>query len=295
MAYLAKLYDPLKTLSKQVATSRRSLASAERAFALLDQAPDVPERPDARALAGRRAPSNSDGVWFAYDGARPVLRRRLVRVPAGHRVGIAGRTGAGKTTLVNLLTRFYDPTDGRVLLDGVDLRDYRAGGPAQPVRDRAAGAGAVLDDIAREHRLRRGPSASRERSRRRRRRPTPTTSSRGCPTATTRWSASAACALSGGERQRISLARAFLKDAPILILDEPTSSVDMKTEARDHGCDGAADGGPHDVHHRPPPQHAGGVRHAPAGGGRPGERGRAATTTPDDCPDHARRRGVAIA
>jgi ATP-binding cassette subfamily B protein len=230
MGYLAELYSPMSTISRQVASLQSGFASAERAFSLLDQAPDVTERPDARPL--RRADGGVEfrGVSFSYDGSAPVLEDVSFAVGPGERVGISGRTGAGKTTLASLLTRFYDPTAGAILLDGVDLRDYRLadlrnqfaivlqepvlfstsigenivyGRPEADAEEMVAAAQAA--DI---HRFIESLPEGYE---------TPV-GERGMT-------------LSGGERQRISLARAFLKDAPILILDEPTSSVDLKTEA----------------------------------------------------------------
>jgi ATP-binding cassette, subfamily B, bacterial len=230
MGYLAELYSPMSTISRQVASLQSGFASAERAFSLLDQAPDVAERPDARPL--RRAAGGVEfrEVSFSYDGSAPVLEDVSFAVGPGERVGISGRTGAGKTTLASLLTRFYDPTGGAILLDGVDLRDYRLadlrnqfaivlqepvlfstsigenivyGRPEADAGEMVAAAQAA--DI---HRFIESLPEGYE---------TPV-GERGMT-------------LSGGERQRISLARAFLKDAPILILDEPTSSVDLKTEA----------------------------------------------------------------
>jgi len=169
-------------------------------------------------------------VSFAYDQDRPVLRGISFEIAAGTCLGIAGTTGAGKTTLVNLLTRFYDPTGGEILLDGVDLRDYKLADLRnqfalvlqEPVlfstsiaeniayaRPRASEGEIILAaKAANAHDfILRFPQGYQ----------TPV-GERGMR-------------LSGGERQRISLARAFLKDAPILILDEPTSSVDIRTEA----------------------------------------------------------------
>jgi ATP-binding cassette subfamily B protein len=125
MAYLARLYEPLKTIGRKAVDLQNSLVSAERAFALLDQGAEVEERPDARPLGRARGRIEFQDVAFAYDGERPVLREVDFVVPEGTRVGIAGPTGAGKSTLISLLVRFYDPTAGRILLDGVDLRDYR--------------------------------------------------------------------------------------------------------------------------------------------------------------------------
>jgi len=230
MSYLAQLYDPLKTISRKSASLQAYLASAERAFALLDEAPDVPERANARPLARASGAVEFRRVSFAYDQGRPVLHDVSFAVAPGARVAIAGATGAGKTTLLSLLTRFYDPTAGEILLDGVDVRDFRLadlrrqfaivlqqpvlfsttiaeniayGRPGAKEGDIVAAARAAdaHDFIVR---LPRGYDAQ--------------VGERGQK-------------LSGGERQRIALARAFLRDAPLLILDEPTSSVDLKTEA----------------------------------------------------------------
>src|SRR5262249_30968103 len=101
------------------------LASAARVFDLLDEARDVVEKPDARPLRRAAGAVTFHNVAFAYAAEEFVLRDISLEVPPGTRVGIAGATGAGKTTLVSLLSRFYDPTAGQVLLDGVDLRDYK--------------------------------------------------------------------------------------------------------------------------------------------------------------------------
>src|SRR5205823_5456124 len=116
-----------KAMSKKMATLQSHLAGAERAFALLDEAPDVVERPNARPLPRARGAMEFDQVCFAYEKNREVLRDISFQIEPGTCVGIAGATGAGKTTLVNLLTRFYDPVSGRILLDGIDLRDYKLG------------------------------------------------------------------------------------------------------------------------------------------------------------------------
>jgi ATP-binding cassette, subfamily B, bacterial len=230
MGLLSQLYSPLKTISRKVASMQTHLAGAERAFALLDEVPDVVEKPDARPLARARGGIAFGNVSFGYEPDRPVLRDITFAVPPGACVGIAGATGAGKTTLVNLLTRFYDPVSGQIQLDGVDLRDYRLADLRhqfaivlqEPVlfstsiaeniayARPAAGANEIMAAAmaANAHefivRLAQGYETL--------------VGERGMR-------------LSGGERQRISIARAFLKDAPILILDEPTSSVDVKTES----------------------------------------------------------------
>src|SRR5205807_2138473 len=122
---LSQLYAPLKTLGKKMGAMQTLLASAERAFALLDEAPDVVEKPNALPLGRARGAMVFRHVSFAYEKDRPALRDVSFEIQPATCLGIAGATGAGKTTLVNLLTRFYDPTTGQILLDGVDLRDYR--------------------------------------------------------------------------------------------------------------------------------------------------------------------------
>lgn len=230
MGYLSQLYSPLKTISRKVASLQSHLVSAERAFALLDETPDVAEKRDAQPLTRAEGKMTLRNVSFSYDGVQPVLEDISLEISAGTRVGVAGHTGAGKTTLIGLLTRFYDPTAGQILLDGVDLRDYKladlrnqfsivlqepvlfsttvaeniayarpAAGEAEIVQAaRAANAHDFITNLPDSYETQVGERGMR---------------------------------LSGGERQRIALARAFLKDAPILILDEPTSSVDMRTES----------------------------------------------------------------
>src|SRR5262249_14974232 len=125
MAYLVQLYSPLQTITKAIAELQGSVTGAERAFALLDEVPDVAERDDARPITRAAGAVAFQNVSFAYDDERPILHDVSFEVGVGTRVGIMGATGAGKTTLMSLLTRFYDPTAGTIRLDGVDLREYR--------------------------------------------------------------------------------------------------------------------------------------------------------------------------
>jgi ATP-binding cassette subfamily B protein len=230
MAYLAQLYVPLQTLVKSAASLQGSLASAERAFALLDELPEVEERPDAQAITRTGGAVTFQEVSFAYAHDHLVLHEITFAVLPGTRVGIAGPTGAGKTTLMSLLTRFYDPIQGRILLDGVDLREYKLADLrnqfAIVLQEPVLFSTTIAENIAYAR-----PEASMdeiiEAAKAANAHDFIEKLSQGYETLV----GERGMCLSGGERQRIGLARAFLKNAPILILDEPTSSVDVQTEA----------------------------------------------------------------
>jgi ATP-binding cassette, subfamily B, bacterial len=231
MSYVALLYEPLRTVSKKVADLQAGLAGAERAFALLDETPEVRESADAKPLARASGALELRAVSFAYPGQHELLRGVSLRVPSGARVGIRGATGAGKTTLMNLLTRFYDPTGGRILLDGTDLRDFR-------LKDLRAQFAIVLQEpvlfstTIGENIAYGRPGATKEDIERAAKLANAHDFISALPAGYESLVGERGMALSGGERQRISLARAFLRDAPLLILDEPTSSVDVKTETQ---------------------------------------------------------------
>jgi ATP-binding cassette, subfamily B, bacterial len=230
MTYLSQLYGPLETISQKIGDVQSSLASAERAFELLDETPDVEEKPHARRLGRARGAVEFRDVSFTYGGEVSVLRDISFDITAGTRLGIVGRTGAGKTTLVNLITRFFDPTSGAILLDGVDLRDYKLADLRNQfgivLQEPVLFSTSVAENIAYAR-----PSARRRdviaAARAANAHDFVLELEDGYETVV----GERGMSLSGGERQRIALARAFLKDAPILILDEPTSSVDTQTEA----------------------------------------------------------------
>jgi ATP-binding cassette, subfamily B, bacterial len=230
IGYLAQLYGPLNTLSNSKAALQASLASVERAFYILDEPSDVVERPEARPLSRASGAVVFHDVSFAYREDCPVVRDVSFEVGPGTRVGISGKTGAGKSTLMSLLTRFYDPTAGQVLLDGIDLRDYKLADLrnqfAIVLQEPVLFSTSIAENIAyarpgaKEEEIVEAAKAANAHE-------FVLNLSDGYETEV----GERGMSLSGGERQRIALARAFLKDAPILILDEPTSSVDTKTEA----------------------------------------------------------------
>jgi ATP-binding cassette subfamily B protein len=229
MGYVAQLYEPLKTMGKKSASLQSQLAGVERAFALLDEVPEVEEKINSRPLARARGKIAFENVSFFYAAERPALDRVCFEVEPGVCAGIVGPTGAGKTTLVSLMLRFYDPMAGRLLLDGVDMRDYRL----RDLRNQFAlvaqepllFSSTVAENIAyarAEANLTEIEAAAKAAN-------AHEFISR-LPEGYETLVGERGMCLSGGERQRISLARAFLKDAPILILDEPTSSIDVRTE-----------------------------------------------------------------
>ncbi len=230
LAYLAQLYEPLRTISNKTATIQSSIASAQRSFELLDELPEVLERPHARALKRASGSISFENVSFSYNGSNTVLSDVSFNIMPGTRVGLIGRTGAGKTTIISLLTRFYDPHSGCIRLDGIDLREYKTADLrnqfAIVLQDPVLFSTSIAENISYgkpEAKFQEIVNAAK---------------TANChefikklPDGYETLVGERGMKLSGGERQRVALARAFLKDAPILILDEPTSSVDIKTES----------------------------------------------------------------
>jgi ATP-binding cassette subfamily B protein len=230
MGYLSQLYARLDSLGRTVASLQGSLACAERAFNLLDERPDMVDRANARPIDRAAGAIALRDVSFSYGTDGKVLEQASFAVDAGARVGIVGATGTGKTTLVSLLTRFYDPTAGQILLDDVDLRDYKLADLrnqfAIVLQDAVLFSASVFENIAYAR-----PGASEDDIIAAAQAANAHEFIAKLPQSYRTPVGERGVRLSGGERQRVSLARAFLKDSPILILDEPTSAVDMNTEA----------------------------------------------------------------
>ncbi len=226
---LVLLYDPFKKLVRTNLSIQQGLAGAERAFSLLDVRPAIVDRPDAREVDGVRDGVEFRDVSFAYEPGNPVLQHIDLRIPVGHLVALVGMSGGGKSTLADLIPRLHDVCGGSITIDGVDVRDVTLaslrrhiavvtqftflfndtvrsniafGEPDRPQADvvaaaRAANAHDFIMALPQGYDTAIGDLGVR---------------------------------LSGGQRQRLAIARAILKNAPILILDEATSALDTESE-----------------------------------------------------------------
>jgi len=267
LAYLTQFYDPLNQLSHVGSTLSSAGAGIQRVFEILDAPEEVKDAPDARPVvcesAGGRGASETvasssipaqtrplpsapgppskgeslrlrgaiefDKVTFGYEAERPVLRELSLWLPAGHSAAIVGPSGAGKTTLLQLLARFYDPASGAVRFDGADARSLRLRDlrrcVALVLQEPILLAGSIAENIACGN-----TSATREQIEAAGQAAHADSFIKPLPQGYDTIVGEGAARLSVGEKQRLNLARAFLKDAPILLLDEPTSALDAESE-----------------------------------------------------------------
>jgi ATP-binding cassette, subfamily B, bacterial len=229
LTYMASVYQPLEQLSTTVGMIHEELVQFNASISLLDMEPEVKEKPDAIELDRVRGWISAEDVSFAYSSRKRTLEDVSFRVAPGERVAVVGHTGAGKSTLMSLLIRFYDPKGGRIAFDGIDIRDVSLASLRDQIsvvlQEPLLFSGTIAENIrygsleASDEEIEAAARAA------------------NCHDFISRLPdgydtvlGERGAQISGGERQRICVARAFLRDAPILILDEPTSSIDSKTE-----------------------------------------------------------------
>lgn len=231
LAYLTQFFNPLHNISKNLTDVQSSLTSIERVFQLLDKEQEVEENPAAISMQNAKGGFLFNDIHFGYKKDIEILQGVSFEIHPGERVGIMGSTGAGKSTLISLLMRFYDPTSGEILIDGKNLKDLR-------LADYRNQFGIVLQEpvlfsttIAENIKYGR-PGATEKEIMEAAKAANAHDFIMHCKDGYNTMVGELGMQLSGGERQRISIARAFIKNAPVLVLDEPTSSLDIRTEAQ---------------------------------------------------------------
>lgn len=230
IGYIDRLYNPLRRLVNSSTTLTQAIASMDRVFHLLDEEYDIVDKIDAKPIKKTEGNIEFDSVSFAYEETeRPVLDHINLQITKGQTVAFVGMSGGGKSTLVSLLPRFYDVTEGRILLDGTDIRDLK-------VKDLRDQIGMVLQDsilfsdTVTENILLGKPDATDEEVIHAAKLANAYDFIMNLPQGFDTKVGERGVKLSGGQKQRIAIARVFLKNPPIIVLDEATSALDLESE-----------------------------------------------------------------
>jgi ATP-binding cassette, subfamily B, bacterial len=230
LAYIASIYKPLEAISHTIGSMQEQMISLRIAFDLLDTQPEIRDAPDAITIGRAKGRIEFDDISFSYAERKETIKNVSFTAEAGEVIAIVGPTGAGKTTLMSLIPRFYDPSAGKIFLDGTDTRKITLKSLREQLgivlQEPLLSSGSIAENI-RYGRL----DAAMDEIMDAARAANAHDFIMSLPEKYETQIGERGAQLSGGERQRISVARAFLKNAPVLILDEPTSSIDAKTEA----------------------------------------------------------------
>src|SRR5215472_3271572 len=233
LTFLKLLYQPMRDLSKLATLANTALSGTERIQEVLDQAPEVKDPPIPGPYTGPqhfRGEITFENVWMSYVPGQPVLKGINLHLSPGKRIALVGLSGGGKTTLVKLISRFYDIQQGTIKIDGFDIRlyplDVLRNNVSMVLQDSILFEGTIYENIAMGR-----PGASMEQivevAKKANIHETIMSLPEGYDTTVREQGKN----FSGGQRQRIAIARAILRDAPILILDEPTAALDVESEA----------------------------------------------------------------
>src|SRR5204862_844579 len=230
VGYLTNMYKPIRSLAKLSTDFSRAMASADRISEVLETDPEIQDRPDAIEAVSVGGEIVFRGVSFDYGDGKDVLRQVSFKVAAGQRLALVGASGAGKSTIVSLILRLYEPQEGAILVDGVDIRQYRRESLRRQI-GLVLQQSLLLGATIREHIAYGRPEASADEIEAASKAANAHEFIHQLEDGYDTVIGERGATLSGGQQQRIAIARALIRDAPILILDEPMTGLDAESEA----------------------------------------------------------------